>query len=148
MLAAGGFQVNAQGQTMSLNNQAGIAPLVIGTNGTVTANYGFVNLSDERVKKNLRAATPEELAEAFDGLQAHWYDRSDVAQQNQLGFMAQEVKALGPVGEALTANIAAEDGTELVGLDYARLSCVLWGAVKTLQARVEALEAKKKPKKP
>ena len=51
------------------------------------------------------------------------------------------------MGEALTGSATTEDGTELVTLDYARLSCVLWGAVKTLQARVEALEAKKKPKR-
>ena len=77
----------------------------------------------------------------------HWYDRTDCPQQNKLGFLAQEVKALGAVGEALTGSATAEDGTVLTTLDYARLSCVLWGAVKTLQARVEALEAKKKPKR-
>ena len=67
--------------------------------------------------------------------------------RDKLGFLAQDVKALGPVGEALTGSATTEDGTELVTLDYARLSCVLWGAVKRLQTRGEAWEAKKKQKK-
>ena len=39
-----------------------------------------------------------------------------------------------------------EDGneTEYLGVDYARLTCVLWTVVKSLQQRVEALEAPKK----
>jgi hypothetical protein len=65
------LQVLATGdwQTMAFNNQAGLAPLGIAANGSIASNYSFADLSDARIKTNLRAA---ELAAAFDGLQALW----------------------------------------------------------------------------
>ena len=37
-----------------------------------------------------------------------------------------------------------DDAEEMLGVDYARLTCVLWTCVKSLTARIEALEAPKK----
>ena len=37
-------------------------------------------------------------------------------------------------------------GEELLTLDYGKLTAVLWGVCKKLQARVDALEKPKKPK--
>ena len=42
---------------MALNNQAGLAPLVIDAAGAITSNYNFTDLSDARCKANLRPAT-------------------------------------------------------------------------------------------
>jgi hypothetical protein len=61
--------------------------------------------------------------------------------------VAQDVQALGPVGAAVTGSATTENRTEMATLDCARLSCVLWGAVKRLQERAAALEQPKKPKK-
>ena len=43
---------------------------------------------------------------------------------------------------ARTATARGSDGREILTLDYARLSAVLWQCTRSMLARVEALEAK------
>ena len=68
------------------------------------------------------------------------YDRADVDQKDRLGFLAQDLQNGGVTGKTIWG------GEELLTLDYGKLTAVLWGVCKKLQARVEALEKPKKPK--
>eukprot|EP00439_Symbiodinium_sp_Y106_P000500 s11433_g1.t1 len=106
--------------------------------------YGFVNLSDRALKENVRAIPEEELQQIFDAVEPQLYDRIDGGKE-QIGFVAQDVQASGKLG-ATMCKTKTLDGRELMALDYQKLSVVLWGVVKKLQKRVEALEKKKKRK--
>ena len=80
------------------------------------------------------------------------YTRNDGVNGPRVGFVAQHLQAA--IGEdSKLQNIVMPvytDGPPLLGLDYARLSVILWGVCKNQQAelaaltaRVSALESKK-----
>ena len=112
----------------------------------MTTAYGQNDLSDAKVKQNVRDADLEELQAIFDRAAPKRYDRADVDQKDRLGFLAQDLQNGGVTGKTMWG------GQELLTLDYGKLTAVLWGVCKRLQARVEALEkprpkAKAKPRK-
>ena len=139
--SAGGCSLTAPGQQISLQNQAGTAPVVIETDGDLTYNYGLNALSDARLKENIREADLEELQAIFDKAVPKCYDRTDVPHKSRLGFVAQDFEGAGVTGSA------HREDQELMTLDYSRLLAVLWGVCKKLQARVDALEKPKTKKR-
>ena len=149
--SAGGVQLYAQDQAIFLRTAAtGPANLIVESNtggandGEVIVNYGFQNLSDEKLKHSVESAGLEELQQLFDAVAPKWYQRTEGSQKRTLGFIANEVLETGPVGQALCGKLVDEELGELVTLDYNRMCCVLWGVCQGLQARVEALEKGKK----
>ena len=138
VLSIGGCQLNALDQTIALNTSSGPANLLIeaitggGSDGEVICFYGFQNLSDESLKTNLRPVLAEEAQQCFDGVEATFYDRLD-GPANQVGFVAQQVEASGPLGKSLCKLKKFED-RELMTLDYQRMTAVLWQVCKGLQA--------------
>ena len=148
VLSIGGCQLNALDQTIALNTSSGPANLLIeantggGSDGEVICFYGFQNLSDESLKTNLRPVLAEEAQQCFDGVEATFYDRLD-GPANQVGFVAQQVEASGPLGKSLCKLKKFED-RELMTLDYQRMTAVLWQVCKSLQRRLEKLEKKKR----
>ena len=137
----GNCTLNAPGQEIWLQNRlTGQAPLIVETNGVVTTAYGQNDLSDEKVKRNVRDADLEELQAIFDRAAPKRYDRADTDQKDRLGFLAQDLQHGGVTGKTMWG------GEELLTLDYGKLTAVLWGVCKRLQARVEALEKPKKAK--
>ena len=142
LAALGGLTVEAPAQEIKLQNQTGgaVAPLIVETNGVITTSYGQNDLSDAKVKENIRDADVEEMQEIFDRATPKRYRRKDVELDEQLGFLAQDFEGAGVTGKT------RRGGEELLTLNYGRLTAVLWGVCKKLQARVEALESKKKPK--
>ena len=147
VLSSGGCQLNALDQTISLNTSSGPANLLIeantggGSDGEVICFYGFQNLSDESLKTNLRPVPAEQVQEAFNAVEAQYYDRVD-GPANQVGFVAQQVEASGALGKRLCKVKRFED-RELMTLDYQRMTAVLWQVCKGLQKRIEKLEKKK-----
>ena len=150
VLSGGGAQLNALDQFIAFNTTSGLANLAIepntggSNNGELIFGYGFVNLSDRALKENVRAIPEEELQETFDAVEPQIYDRVGGGKE-QIGFVAQDVQASGKLG-ATICKTKNGDEKELMALDYQKLSVVLWGVVKKLQRRVEALEKKKKRK--
>ena len=110
------------------------------TDSDVTVNYGFNNLSDTKVKENIRDADLGELLAIFDAATPKRYDRVDVAHKDRLGFPAQDFEHAGVTGKTRRGK------QELLTLDDSRLTAVLWGVCKSLQSRIEALEKKPKAK--
>ena len=138
----GGCTLYAPGQEIWLQNRvSGQAPLIVETDSDVTVTYGFNNLSDSKVKANIRDADTEWLQSIFDHAEPKRYDRTDIDHRDRLGFLAQDFLDTGVTGKTY------REGEELMTLDYSRLTAVLWGVVKRLQKRVEELEKKKKKKK-
>jgi hypothetical protein len=75
-------------------------------------------------------------------VQVKTYERTDLAGK-RIGFIAQDVQGNLPEEFAnLVGTRPSEDAEDpFLTLDYSRLVTVLWGVVKNLQARIEALEA-------
>ena len=139
--SAGGCTLDAPNQEIWLQNRtSGAAPLVVETDSDVTVNYGFNNLSDTKVKENIRDADLGELLAIFDAATPKKYDRVDVAHKDRLGLLAQDFEHAGVTGKTRRGE------QELLTLDYSRLTAVLWGVCKSLQSRIEALEKKSKAK--
>ena len=64
---AGNCTLNVPGQEIWLQNRlTGQAPLIVETNSIVTTAYGQNDLSDEKVKQNIRDADLDELQAIFD----------------------------------------------------------------------------------
>ena len=133
-------QLQATSQTISLQNQTGAfqAPVVVQTNGLLVANYGLQNNSDTNIKANQQPTPLADLKTVFDAVEVKSYTRTDTPQpEDRIGFIAQEILTAGVLGPKLAS--MQENG--LYGLDYSRLTCVLWGVCKQLEQRVAALEA-------
>ena len=83
--------------------------------------YGFVNLSDRSLKENVRAIPAEELQRTFDAVEPQIFDRIGGG-KDQVGFIAQDVQASGPLGETMR-KVKNLDGRELMALalDYQKL---------------------------
>ena len=149
--SAGGVQLFAPNQAIFLRtSSAGPANFVVESNtggandGECIANFGFQNLSDEKLKHDVESAGLEELQQVFDAVVPKWYRRTQGSQKRTLGFIANEVRETGAVGQSLCGKLVDEELGELVTLDYNRMCCVLWKVCQGLQARVEALERKGK----
>ena len=107
----GNCTLNAPGQEIWLQNRlTGQAPLIVETSGIVTTAYGQNDLSDEKVKQNIRDADLEELQAIFDRAKPKRYDRADVDQKDRLGFLAQDLQHGGRRGAAHTGLRQADRG--------------------------------------
>jgi hypothetical protein len=120
------------------------------TQPTLLAN-GYGSLSDESLKENVAEADEEACLAMLRGVAPKTYERTDMPGQ-RLGFIAQDLSSNCPpefaniCGEADNADIDGhvdEDQPRLQTVDYARLSAVLWGVCRNLDARLRALEALK-----
>lgn len=135
VLPTGGFQVNAPSQTIALNNHpsGGQAALVVNSDGTVTTHYGFTNLSDARVKTNLRDLPPQAVEDLLQ-VRPYLYNRIDCELEDQVGFVAQDLEASGALGKVFVREGA------LKSVDYGGLVCVLWEECRRLRERLDRLE--------
>jgi hypothetical protein len=106
--------------------------------GAITASQYFSS-SDRALKSDIEDASLQSCQEVFDAVEVKTYERTDLAPGKRIGFIAQDIQ------QSLPAEFANLVGTrpagELLTLDYSRLICVLWGVVKNLTSRLEALEA-------
>ena len=129
--------------TLNANNSAVFASTVSGVS--------FTSTSDASIKDDAQVVSPAECRAIFDAVEVKRYLRTDL-QQRRVGFIAQDVQAAAAGDFACLVGSTLVPGTgdspasqELLTLDYARLTTVLWGAVKELSARVAQLEASQAP---
>ena len=123
-------------------------------------HYGtLAAASDARLKQDVQDASLSECQTIVDAIVPKTYQRTDQeSDKHRLGFIAQDLLAnlpsSGKFQNLVTTFMHGEVGSEqeMYGVDYSRLAaCVLWGvcknqqtALKSLTARVEALEAQTK----
>ena len=69
------------------------------------------------------------------------YLRNDLQGQSRVGFIAQDIEsAIPPEWTNLVGESVNDAGQTIKGLDYARLTAILWSVCKNLDARVKQLE--------
>lgn len=121
----------------------------ITSSGTIQA-VSLVQTSDEAIKQNVTNCNLETIQGVFDSVDVKQYERTDVA-GNRIGFIAQDLIEHLPEEYGNIAVMTHSNGNSLWGLDYARLTTILWGVCKKqqkrsdqIEVRLAALEAKKK----
>jgi hypothetical protein len=108
--------------------------------GAITASQYFSS-SDRSLKSDIEDASLQSCQEVFDAVEVKTYERTDLAPGKRIGFIAQDVEQSLPAEFANLVGTRPSGLGEVLTLDYSRLVTVLWGVVKNLQARIEALEA-------
>ena len=108
------------------------------------------SVSDQRLKTDVSELDSGLLLDFCNSLSPSMYSRTDLTPQPRLGLIAQDVESAlsthalpkSPLIGKLYQSIE-KDGEieELMGLDYARLSVCLLGAVKELTTRITQLES-------
>ena len=109
------------------------------------------SLSDERLKSGITELEPDTCLDEVLALSPSMYIRTDPGEASapRFGLIAQEVKQVCetlsiPTNPLISSKLSrvSEEGEleELLGLDYARLSVLLIGAVQKLTERVAQLE--------
>ena len=82
----------------------------------------------------------------FDAVSCKSYRRTDKPELGRrCGFIAQDVQSAcvsAGVPDTFTQDIPQDDGTTLLGLDYARLVCAAFSKIKQLEARIATLESR------
>ncbi len=127
------------------NAQSLVSIEISATSNTTTIHGTLVNSSDSRLKTDIVPADYAKCQSLFDAVDVKSYKRIDTeTDQSRIGFIAQDIQAhAAPEWENLVRPFLfeQEDETrvERLGLDYARLSCVLWGVLKNQQKRIDEL---------
>ena len=128
-------------------NSGGTDYMLLATNnlhvaGSVTANSSSV--SDERFKDNIQTVTGAlDKVKALRGVTYTW-NKGSRKDETDYGVIAQEVEKVIPeiVHDMTMPLLTNDEETVYKTVDYSRLSAVLINAVKELEARLAALEAK------
>ena len=103
----------------------------------------LIQTSDATIKQNIVVADLNKIQSAFDSVEAMTYERIDRPGQSRLGFLANDVvTALEKTGFDNIAYRVYDSGNPIWGLDYARLTTILWGALKNTNARLAQVEAR------
>ena len=146
----------------------------VNTDSTVTVHTTLYNNSDSKLKDNQQTADHVVIQNVFDSVDVKTYERNDLQHEKRIGFIADDFfdalpeEFLSIVSEH-TYQKPVEDGEPIPPpetikqLDYSRLVCILWGALKNtnkqlsdygrltaeaikhLSERVAQLEAKQVP---
>ena len=134
------FQVYTGGAS-SVTISAPLTTADITSSGTIQC-VSLIQTSDQSIKQNVVDADLNTIQSVFDAVQVKTYERTDVSGQ-RIGFLANDlVSALDATGYDNIARLTYDTGNPLWGLDYARLTTILWAVCKNQQAELKALSAR------
>jgi hypothetical protein len=104
----------------------------------------FTSSSDARIKREVLPASLEECTRLVQAVRPQTYHRTDLdSNERRLGYVANHWAAALPSGmRNIMGASTAEDGTELLALDYSRICCILHGSLIDALARISALESR------
>jgi hypothetical protein len=115
---------------------------------TTTDVVAFNTTSDGRLKTNVRDFTAADSGRIIDGLKPRWFDwkNSDENGKGIIGFIAQEEHAVDSALARMGAVTVGDDDPETVtkqwAVDSGKLVPVLVAELKSVRARLAALESK------
>ena len=113
-----------------------IAPNDVFVNGTIQ------NSSDAVLKDNQQEVPEETALGVLRAVSPKTYLRNDLQGQSRIGFIAQDIEgAIPPEWTNLVGECVNDAGQTIKGLDYARLTAILWSCCKNMDARIKQLEA-------
>ena len=127
--------------TSTFNTQINCTDII--ASGKVTC-VSLIQTSDKRIKENIVDADLVQIQSVFDKVDVKMYNRTDI-EGSRIGFIAQDFVNTLP-GEF--SNIAIETyhtGNPLWGLDYFRLTTILWSVCKQQQKQIDDLTARMGP---
>ncbi len=111
------------------------------TNNDATSGGNVTAYSDARLKENITSiGNSMEMFNQIDAKRYNWIDNG----KNDIGFIAQDVKAAGLVEVVKETEDRDLETGELfdtyLTLDYSRMVSVLWDVVKELKAEIDELK--------
>ena len=111
--------------------------MVISNAGYVHFYHGHGDASDASLKSAPEDASTEACLQMLCSVSARTYSRLDLpGSASRIGFLAQEVRDALPAAFGNIINMApygdGADAREILCLDYARLSAVLWQCCKDM----------------
>ena len=103
----------------------------------------LINTSDARLKTDVQPLDPAKAMSILQSVEPKTYERIDIENGARVGFLADDIMTACLDNELYVGNIVTRtsDG-QYLGLDYARLSSLLWSCCKTLDAKCNDLEAR------
>ena len=115
----------------------------LAVSGSATA-LGFTSSSDARLKDAVEDLSEVACTAVLMAVKPKKYVRSDLGETTfssarRVGFLSQDVQA-AIEGRNWSNLLATDASTGALQLDYSKLVTVLWGAVRSLEARVAKLE--------
>jgi len=106
----------------------------------------IINTSDKRLKTDIETLDPATAMSILKSVEPKTYERTDGQTGRRAGFLADDIHLACLHNELYVGNIVSRTGDgQYLGLDYARLVSILWSCCKTLDSRVQALEAAQQP---
>ena len=97
--------------------------------------------SDQSIKTDVQSVSTDDCLTMLTNIEAKTYLRTDLeTTDKRIGFIAQDIKEYMPEEFANIIGIVNAKNGQLIGLDYSRLTPILWTLVKDLSTRLEALE--------
>lgn len=146
----GGTNYLALGFSVTTNGWNNVQEaLTISRTGSCSITGSMGNHSDESLKEDVKIADYGECQKVFDAIDVKTYKRNDYEiDKTRIGFLAQDFeKNINEDFQNLVVKSPNING--LLGLDYARITCVLWGVCKNqhdiitdMKNRLNALENK------
>ena len=123
----------------------------VNTDNTVTVHTTFYNNSDSKLKDNQQTADHAVIQKVFDSIDVKTYERNDLNNEKRIGFIADDFfdalpEEFSSIVSEHTYQKPVEDGEPIPPpetikqLDYSRLVCILWGALKNTNKRLSELE--------
>ena len=107
----------------------------------VTSNNSFSGtafnvVSDERKKENIEDVG-EECSEIVKSIEVKTFNYKEDKKKSNIGFVAQDVQKKIPTKFETVVN----DYGDYMGLDYGKMSAILWKCCQEQQSKIEHLEA-------
>ena len=94
--------------------------------------------SDKRLKNNIEDVD-EDCSEIVKKVKVKTYNlKSDDKKKNHIGFIAQEIKEILPDKFEAVVN----EDNEFMGINYGKMSAILWKCCQEQQSKIEHLEAR------
>ena len=107
----------------------------------ITIN-GISYFSDRSVKNNIEDIDENECMNLLENIKPKTYERSDLNNQKRVGFIANDFNdLLNDDMKSIVESIKDNNGDhQLYGLDYPKLTTILWSVCQQLNERIKALE--------
>ena len=124
------------------NNILEVKPTQIDFNANVVSAYSItaddlIETSDKRLKDNIENVD-EDCSEIVKKVEVKTYNmKNDDKKKSHIGFVAQDVKEILPKKFEAVVN---DDG-ERMGINYGKMSAILWKCCQEQQSKIEHLEA-------
>ena len=109
----------------------------INSNSNITC-VNLVETSDKRLKDNIENVD-EDCSEIVKKVNVKTYNlKSDNKKKHHIGFIAQEIKEILPKKFEAVVN----EDNEFMGINYGKMSAILWKCCQEQQSKIEHLEAR------